>query len=314
MTRASEPSFMSLWRTACRRSGLPYLLVFMVACGGGGDPFADDGDGGTGGVDAAGPGPGDPDGGGGGAADAGMQRACAPKPKRLVVLGDSITDCSVIGGPNDPDCVSRLFYDYVKTNFAEDLAYEPHAVGGATTNGIAQQLANVQGGPGHVLVMIYIGGNDLAPYIFQSDSAAMSGYTQMLPGIVSDWADFFSFFSDEAKFPDGVTVVMNSQYNPFDDCTASPYNLSALKINLLHMFNAVLVDMANEHFDNTLLIDQFTPFLGHGHHYNVASCPHYVAGAKGYMQDLIHANAEGNKALAEQLNHGADLLYEDCEP
>jgi hypothetical protein len=202
----------------------------------------------------------------------------------------------------------------VKTNYAPDAVYENRAVGGAQTAGLTQQYTQIQGGPGHVLLMVYMGGNDLAPYIFQSDSAAMNAFNGIIGGVVEDWQELFAYFDDAARFPDGVTIVMNNQYNPFDDCTASPYNLSQVKSNLLHMFNAVLVDLANEHFQNTILVDQYTPYLGHGHHYNVMACPHYSAGQTAYMKDLIHANPAGNTALATVLNEGADRLYESCKP
>ncbi len=287
--------------------------VSLVACSDEANPFTGTLDGGIATADAK-PGTETPDAAGGGSADAGGIRKCPVAPKRVVILGDSITNCTVIGGPNAADCVSKLFFDHVKTKWAPDAQYVNIAVGGAQTAGIKTQLAGLAGGPGHVLVMIYIGGNDLAPYIFQSDAAAMSAYNSILPGIVSDWEGIFTFFADTTKFPDGATIVMNNQYNPFDDCTAAPYNLSALKSNLLHMFNAVLVDFANEHFQNTIIVDQYTSYLGHGHHYNVSSCPHYAAGSTPFMKDLIHANAAGNHHLADQLTAAVDTLFTDCEP
>jgi lysophospholipase L1-like esterase len=265
------------------------------------------------GADAA---PGTPDATPGTTPDAGggAVHKCPAVPKRVIVLGDSITNCTVIGGPNSADCVSKQFFDHVKAKWAPDAQYVNVAVGGATTSGIAQQMAGITTGPGAVLVMIYIGGNDLAPYIFQSDSAAMAAFNQIMPGIKSNWDDIFAFFEDKAKFPDGATIVMNNQYNPFDDCTAPPYNLSALKSNLLHMFNAVLQDFANDHFEHTIIVDQYTSYLGHGHHYDVSTCPHYMAGATPYMKDLIHANADGNKHLSDRLNAEVDALFTDCMP
>jgi lysophospholipase L1-like esterase len=296
------------------------LVISMVVacglgagCGGESDPFAEgDAGGGGGEFDAGGP---TIDAGGGGDVDANTDQPglrCPPKPTRVVVMGDSITDCTVIGGPDSPDCVSKQFFDYVKANVAPDATYLNVAVGGAQTKALAQQTANVPPGPGHLLVMVYMGGNDLAPYIFQSDASAEAAYDDILPGIVQNWKDLFAYYTDTSKFPDGATVIVNNQYNPFDDCTASPYNLSQTKSNLLHMFNIVLGDIANEYFANAILVDQYKPYLGHGHHYNVASCPHYQAGMTPFMKDLIHANADGNKALAAELAKGVDRLYKDC--
>jgi hypothetical protein len=49
-----------------------------------------------------------------------------------------------------------------------------------------------------------------------------------------------------------------------------------------------------------VLTDQDGPFLGHGHHYDVASCPHYKADQAPWMDDLIHPNAAGHENLFQQ--------------
>ena len=102
-----------------------------------------------------------------------------------------------------------------------------------------------------------------------------------------------------ADVPDGATVIMNNQYNPFDDCTAPPYNISAIKIGLLNDFNTELARIAEAH-DNVVLTDQHTPYLGHGHHFEDTSCPHYQPGLVGFMKDLIHPNNSGHAHLAAQ--------------
>src|SRR5688500_20071018 len=102
-----------------------FLLVCSVvaatavgaACSSDEDPFVDPGTdasgGGTpdasggGGTSDGGGGGGTPDGGGGG-----PLLRCTPIPARVVVMGDSITDCTVIGGPDAPGCISKLFYEY----------------------------------------------------------------------------------------------------------------------------------------------------------------------------------------------------------
>jgi lysophospholipase L1-like esterase len=302
---------VTMSRTSFVMSALVTALLAAAGCGGSNDPFQNTGDdaGTTATIDA---GPGDPDASTAGS-DAAVAHACPPKPTRVVILGDSITNCTVIGGPNAADCVSKQFFDYVKAHYAPDATYVNVAVGGAKTADVPTQLQSVPGGAGPVLVMIYIGGNDLAPYIFQSDQAAMTAYNQILPGIEQNWKDIFAFFEDKTRFPDGATIVMNQQYNPFDDCTAPPYNLSQTKADLLHMFNGKLREWAGGHATDTIIVDQYTPFLGHGHHYNVAACPHYMANATPFMQDLIHANAAGNKQLAAVLNAGVDSVYSNCQ-
>jgi lysophospholipase L1-like esterase len=279
------------------------LLIALAACGSK-DPFA-------GGDDASAP-----DGqtshvdGSPNAPDAAPVRSCAAAPKRVVVLGDSITACSVAGGPTGTDCVSKQFSDYVIAHYGPDATYENHAVGGAVLADIAGQLQGVQTGSGPVLFMIYIGGNDLAPYIFQSDDAATQAWANIRSQMDDVWHATFSSIS--SRFAAGSMVVMNTQYNPFDDCTAPPYNVSSVKADILHQYNDELRSLAAAAGDEALLVDQFTPFLGHGHHYDVATCPHYQAGAEAWMKDLIHANAPGNAELSKVLNAGADRLYRDC--
>ena len=184
-----------------------------------------------------------------------------------------------------------------------------HAVGGAVTTDVPErQLATVKTGPGHALVVVYVGGNDLARYLFASDMAAGNGLETDLPKVLAAWDQVFAFFDDKAKFPDGYRLIMNSQYNPFDDCTAAPYNVSAKKFELLHTFNDRLAGVAQS--KGATLTDQFTPFLGHGHHYGVMSCPHFMAGAAPWMGDLIHPNPAGHDDLFQQWKKTVDHLYQ----
>jgi lysophospholipase L1-like esterase len=271
------------------------------------DPFANTGSDGGGGGD------GKLTDGGSSGGDAAPHH-CAAAPSRIVVLGDSITACSVIGGPQNADCVSKKFSDYVIAHYGTSAAYENHAVGGAKLADIAGQLATIQPAAGPALVMIYIGGNDLSPYIFQSDQAATTGWQMIETQMVTVYDNVFSKLANTTTFPSGATLLMNTQYNPFDDCTASPYNLSATKIGILHMFNDKVKSIAAAHGDAAIVVDQHGPYLGHGHHYNVATCPFYQANAVPWMQDTIHANAAGNVDLANVMNGGADRLYRDCIP
>ncbi len=153
------------------------LLLLLSACSsGGGDPFAS----GTGGrinvnIDAGG---GGSPGTGGAAPTAGTGGASGtstPKPARMIVLGDSIVACSNVGGPMGADCSIKKLFDYVKATYAPDLTYENDAAPGAVSDDVpSKQLGTVTTGPGHALVVVYIGGNNLAKYLFASDMAAMS--------------------------------------------------------------------------------------------------------------------------------------------
>lgn len=255
------------------------------------------------------------DGGTAGAADAAdAVSSCAETPTRLIVLGDSIAACFGVNGKDAATCGPKIFNDSLAAGYAPGLVYENLAVSGAvTTDVVDSQLATVAtGSAGHAVVLIYVGGNDLQRYLLQGDAAAEAGLAADLPGIIANWNSVFAFFNDTANFPDGTTIIMNNQYNPFDDCTAPPYNLSATKSALLSSYNVELETLADSQ-ENAFITDQFGPYLGHGHHYNVSSCPHYQAGLEPFMEDLIHPNIAGHAHLATQWDVMADSLYGDCE-
>jgi len=280
----------------------------VAACGGSDAPFEEVPDANvvTNAPDAA-PGP---------VADAGNAGPfqCTATPTRMIVLGDSIAACSGVGGKDAATCGPKLAHTYIESNYASGITYENHSVPGAVTADVPSgQLPQVTtGSAGHVVVLIFIGGNDLQPNIFASDADAVSNFGRDMPAMLTEWGKIFDFFNDTANFPDGATVLMNTQYNPFDDCTASPYNLSATKIDLLQRYNAEVVQLANSRA-NAVVTDQHKPYLGHGHHYGVLACPHYDADAVGWMADLIHPNAAGHANLAVQWEGTADAVFRDCQ-
>jgi len=287
------------------------LSVVLLGCGGGDDPFADGGPNGNDGAPNADADPNAPDADPNGP-DAGPL-ACADAPARMIVLGDSIVACSNIGGINNANCSPLILQKYIEAEYASGVSYENKSIGGAVTDDIPNsQLSTIETGvAGHALIVIFIGGNDLQPYIFISDADAETRFETDMPAMLAEWDRIFAFFDDAAKFPDGYTMIMDTQYNPFDDCTASPYNLSALKIELLRVYNNNLRQLANAR-DNVVITDQHASYLGHGHHYNVATCPYYIEGAEGWMADLIHPGVAGHANLANEWKMTSDRLYRDC--
>ena len=247
------------------------------------------------------------------AGDTGTTAGNACSPTRFIVLGDSITACTGVGGKDGVRCSPNVLHQYIESTYAPGLTYENYSVEGAVTADVpTRQLPNVNGGPGHAIVLIYIGGNDLAQYIFVSDSQAQTEYNRLQPEILMHWASVKAFFNDSARFPDGVTFMMNTQYSPFDDCTAPPYNLSATKTSLLHMFNTEIARVASE-TPNARLTNQHMPFLGHGHHYSVASCASYTAGSDYWMSDLIHPNALGHANFVTLWKQLIDAELSPCQ-
>ncbi len=297
------------------RIGAVILATMAMACGGSDDPFASDG-GNNNSADAA-PGV---DSRVGGNADARVNDAgtltCAPTPQRFIVLGDSITACvgSAVGGKDSANCGPKIFHEYLKANVNPNITYENVSVPGAVTQDVPDsQIPGVTvGTSGHALVMIFIGGNDLQPYIFISDTAAENRYATDKPRLEGEWDRIYNWLETPSNFPDGVTLIMNKQYNPFDDCTASPYNLSSYKIGLLNEYNDTLQAQSNER-EYSVITDQHAPYLGHGHHYQVKACPHYQSGSDNWMADLIHPNVPGHANLAVQWQGTGDAIYASCD-
>lgn len=240
---------------------------------------------------------------------------CQPVPTRMVVLGDSIVACVGVGGKGSDDCAPKRLNDHLAATQGP-LTYENLSVGGAVTRDIPQfQLDDIEVGiPGHVLVVIYIGGNDLSPYIFGSDQAALDGWNNTTgPEVAAAWEEILTFLGDETNFPDGVTLLINTQYNPFDDCTAPPYFVSETKIELLHAHNEALIDRAASR-EWGFHADQHPSYLGHGHYVNDPSCPYYDESFEGWMGDLIHPNVLGHHHLADVMIEVADgQIYGGCE-
>jgi lysophospholipase L1-like esterase len=239
---------------------------------------------------------------------------CPTTPTRLVVLGDSILACyGEVIGPNSDTCSAKIFHGHVSATVGP-VSYENLAVPGAVTHDVAaSQLGTIPVGmPGHVMVLIFIGGNDLSEYIIASDQAAIDGYAEKRPLLDADWAAIFAFIDDPNNFPDGVTLLMNTQYNPFDDCTAPPYEvMSPVKTELIGDYNDDLVAKADR--PGGYIADQHAAYLGHGHHYATASCPFYMEGAASWMFDQIHPNTEGHASLATVLAAKADDIYAGCD-
>lgn len=287
---------MTTSQIACTAlSALTSVLLF--GCGSD-DPMGNDG------VDS---GVGQVDGGGG---------ACQ-KPTRLVVLGDSITACVGVGGKDAATCGPKIFHDTLAAEHAPGVIYENRAVSGSITTAVPDsQLSTVTTGAGHVMALIYTGGNDLRPLLTLSDAQADTQFAQLKIDFQADWDTVFAFFDDTANFPDGATVVMNNQYNPFDNCTETPpgfpVGLSSRKNELLIEYNTFLQGIADAH-DNAVLTDQYTPYLGHGHLVADSACPHYTAGLTGWMNDIIHPNAAGHANLAVQWQGLAETWFANCQ-
>ena len=255
----------------------------------------------------------------GGSGDPSGGEVCGEVPTRMLFFGDSLFACfGQDGGKDAPSCSARLAHEFLAENYAPDATYENLAVSGAVTVDVVdQQMPGATVGmPGHTLVVIWVGGNDISPLLLSSDANAESTYRDELePEFEELWTEMLAWVDDPANFPDGATLIINTQFNPFDDCSQDPFAfMSPIKTELLAEYNETLRARV-EGRENTYLADQFPVFLGHGHHYATESCPNYAPDSPYWMlggTDLIHPNGLGHVSMASTLNGAIGEIFA-CE-
>jgi hypothetical protein len=251
----------------------------------------------------------------GGGADAGSP-GCGAKPARYIVLGHSVAACYAVGGPTSEQCASKN----VETHMAKKypgLTYENYAVQGAFIADVVNtQLQQVAGGASAVFVNLFIGGNDLAAHLYEPDATATQSWMNLEPGAMQNLNTIVSYFEDRTRFPSGAVVMVNSQYNPFDECVTSAYSYASLvKQSIIKEFNADLLTKIVGAHKSAVYVENYGDVLGHGDNYDQAmsttgtACPHYMAGAADWMADLIHPNAMGHAQLSKQMIAAVDLAY-----
>jgi lysophospholipase L1-like esterase len=223
---------------------------------------------------------------------------CPPAPSRFVVLGDSIASCLSV---DTAHCGPAMLEDYIRTTYAPDLVAESHARPGDVIADLPGQAAQVTPGPGHVAVWAYILGNDLALRHIDYDAWAKA------------WNQVFDYFTDRTKFPDGVTFLLNTQYSPYDQCPdplGGASSLSTAADQLLREVNRrMFLDVAERRAD-TVAVDQYPDWLGHGDNANIRGCPHCGRDNATWMAtDRIHPNELGYAHMAAKWKAAVDQMY-----
>jgi lysophospholipase L1-like esterase len=238
-------------------------------------------------------------------------------PTRYIVLGHSVAHCYDVGGTMSETCSLKSTETYLAGKFP-GLAYENYAVDGALIADVVNtELPMVAGSAGNVFVNLYIGGNDLAAHLYEPDAIAMLSWTNLQPAATQDLNTILSYFEDKTKFPGGATILVNSQYNPFDDCVTNSNSFATtFKQQVIQQFNALLVTVAAGH-KSAVVVDQFGAVLGHGDNYDQASsnaspptaCPYYMSGNATWMADLIHPNELGHVPLGKAMTAAVDAVF-----
>jgi lysophospholipase L1-like esterase len=229
----------------------------------------------------------------------------------MVTLGDSIAACFI---PGFTTCAPSVISDYLRERYAPDLEYRSLAVGGAVTADILGQASQVPPGPGHLLVWIYVGGNDLlrcAQADLPKTQACVESLMAALPG---RWSEIFAYFSDRQRFPDGVTFMLNTQYSPYDQCThpLGPERLAYAEATIQRFNRDIIMQPALERGD-AVAVDQYPDFLGHADNANHGGCPYCSRDDNSdWLFDGTHPHVRGGQHIADKWKVAIDRLYGSC--
>lgn len=238
---------------------------------------------------------------------------CRPRPTRMVALGDSIAVCTPLG--RGAPCAPELIADYLRERHSPELRYASYAKNGAVTADLLGQAQYVEKGPGHLLVWVFMGGNDLLGCGFPEMEDARSCVDGLLTSLPEHWRRTFAYFSDPQLFPDGVTFMLNTQYSTWDQCH-HPRNRSAFAEEQIRRVNErVLLQPALERND-VVALDQYPDWLGHGLNANDPTCPHcYKGDNTSWMagdSDTTHPSGIGQQHIAEKAKLALDRMFVDC--
>ena len=227
-------------------------------------------------------------------------------PKRLVILGDSISDGD---GASDPSrSYAALLFKNDDTSYPEDSeldltsAYADDfgpvvdvALGGATTGSVAErQLPKVSRAlpapvSGHVVAVMTIGGNDFMRMLFLQQDPNGPGLERVLDNL----RRIAAYFSDRERFPDGASLYIANVYDPSDgqDHIVECYNGlsvpgSAAAVRNWDTAYRALGDELGFH-----VVDTLDPFFGHGFNNHAEGDPEL------WYADCAHPNDLGHRVL-----------------
>jgi lysophospholipase L1-like esterase len=175
----------------------------------------------------------------------------------------------------------------------------------------------VEPGPGHVFVWVYLGGNDVGQCRLPDDALALACMDREIEEILVEWQPIFAHFSDASLFPDGATFLLNTQYNLSDECIEPgplPIGITPARSEKLKEYNRrVFIEPAIARAD-TIAIDQYPDWLGRGANANDARCPHCYNGdnSSWLIFDGVHPSATGNRHIADKWKVAIDAIYAQC--
>ncbi len=226
---------------------------------------------------------------------------CSAVPDRFIVLGNSVATCD----GRDPDgwgCAPSMLAHHLRTSYSPQLEYQNLAVPGnlGSFQNLLAQAERADPTVGRVVVWIYSLPED-------PRSTDLDLWRAQLDAVMRH-------FLEPAVASEGAIFMLNTQYSPSDQCPnpPTPYDSGSLTLEeeatLQELNRNLFIDLALERAD-TVTVDQYPDWLGHGWNAGVASCPHCYEDNVLWQGDPIHPNQLGQVHIFEKWQIAVDRIY-----
>ncbi len=191
--------------------------------------------------------------------------------------------------------------------------------GATTASLVSKQLPHVTEALGDQVsgvtaVIVTIGGNDVQTLIARPNDTE-----ETTEGILENLGEFYDYFQDAERFPDGSVIYLANVYEPSDgvgqvDGCFGGLNLESV-LGSLDYVNAATLEHAKER--NVAWIDMHGHFLGHGFYAEDEDNDYYEENdpTEWFDSDCIHPNDRGHHEIRRLMWYGlAGLPFPGDEP
>ena len=237
----------------------------------------------------------------------------------MYALGDSIAACHLAddGKPgSSAACAPDLIASELRDHYVPDLKYANYSQLSSQTREWLEQAQRVEPGPGHILIWAYWGGNDIGMCAQTNPIETLACADGVIAELTNTWQDIFTYFSDLARFPDGATFMLNTQYGLYDECVTpeSPLGGPQRDAKLKEYNQKVFIQPALTRND-TVTVDQYPDWRGHERQADQARCPHCYRGDNStwLASDGTHPNSLGQQHIADKWTAAIEAIYSQCE-
>jgi lysophospholipase L1-like esterase len=231
---------------------------------------------------------------------------------RVVFLGDSITNGN--GASNRQLSYPKLLKDNDDETWPAGAEFDfpalfdeapeviDEALAGATTASlVAKQLPHVTEDLGDTVsgktaVVVTIAGNDVQGIMFNTSKTE-----ETTENILENLGEFYDYFQDPVRFPDGSQIYLANVYEPSDGVGQADecfygLNLENVLPTLDYVNNATLEHAQDR---NVAWIDMRGHFLGHGFHAGDEDNAYHQADDPSlwFADDCIHPNDRGHHEI-----------------